>query len=314
MTSGDELFVGIDVSKRQLDVCAHAREDHWQFANDADGISELLVLLQDLSPTLVVVEATGGYEMVMVGEIAASRLPVCVVNPTRVRRFAESLGQLAKTDRIDAAMIAHYGSVARPPAQAMQSDEEAYLGSLVTRRRQLLVMIVAEKNRLHTTLPCMREHVQAHVDWMADSLQQLEDEIVRLIQNSPTWREREARLRTVPGIGPVTAATLIAELPELGSISGKKIAALVGVAPFNKDSGGKRRKRKIIGGRSSIRRTLYMSALVATRHNPVIRAFYNRLLDRGKEKKVAVTACMRKLLVITNAMMRKGEDWQCAQT
>jgi transposase len=310
MTSTDELFIGIDVSKRQLEVCAHGAEDHWQFHNDAEGIQELIATMQQLSPSLIVVEATGGYEMVMASEVCAAGLPVAVVNPTRVRRFADSMGQLAKTDRIDARVIAHFGSVVRPPAQTLRTEEEEYLAGLVGRRRQVIVMLTAEKNRLYTSPQRLRQDVQEHVDWLQGKLKELNDEIARVIRSSPAWCEKEAIVRSAPGIGPVNSATLLADLPELGTLNRQKITALVGLAPFNKDSGPRRGRRRIFGGRASVRRTLYMAALVATRYNPVIRRFYQGLLARGKEKKVALTACMRKLLVILNAMVRKREAWR----
>lgn len=312
MTSIEELFVGIDVSKRQLEVCVHGREDGWQFPNDVEGIRDLLPMLHRLAPTLIIVEATGGYEMVMVAEVCAAGLPLAVVNPTRVRRFADSLGQLAKTDRIDARVIAHFGSVVRPPIRTLQSEEEEYLRALVDRRSQIIVILTAEKNRLHTSPLRLRPDVQEHVDWLEGKLKELEAEISRMIRHSSIWREKEAILRSVPGVGPVTAVTLLADLPELGTLNRQKIAALVGVAPFNKDSGPKRGKRRIFGGRASVRRTLYMGTLVATRFNPVIRRFYENLIQRGKPTKVAITACMRKLLVILNAMLRNGEMWRYA--
>lgn len=310
MTRTDEPFVGIDVSKSRLDVHVHERTDAWQFHNDMEGIGELITTLTRLSPTLIVVEATGGYEMLMVSEVCAAGLPVAVVNPTRVRRFAESLGQLAKTDRIDARVIAHFASVVRPPIRTLQTEEEEYLAGLVDRRRQVIVMLTAEKNRLYTSPLRLREDVQEHVDWLQGKLKALDDEIGRVIRSSPVWCEKESIVRSAPGIGPVTAATLLADLPELGTLNRQKIASLVGLAPFNKDSGSKRGKRRIFGGRASVRRTLYMATLVATRCNPVIRHFYQSLLARGKEKKVALTACMRKLLVILNAMLRKKEVWR----
>ncbi len=309
MTSTDEVFVGIDVSKAKLDVRIHGQQDSWQFHNDADGIGALLQFLQQLPPTLVTVEASGGYELVMVAEVSAAHLPVAVVNPTRVPRFADSLGQLAKTDRIDAGVIAHFGSVVCPPVRTLHTEEEEYLAGLVDRRRQVIVMVTAEKNRLHTSPLRLRPGVQEHVDWLQAKLTDLEEEIGCIIRTSPLWCEKEAIMRSVPGIGPITAATLLADLPELGILNRQKIAALAGVAPFNKDSGPRRGKRRIFGGRASIRRTLYMAALSATKCNSVIRSFYQSLLRRGKEKKVALTACMRKLLVILNAMLRKGETW-----
>jgi len=313
VTSERELFVGIDVSKGQVAVSVHGREENWLFANDAEGFGPLIATLQPLSPALIVVEATGGYEFVMVAELCAAGLPVAVVNPTRVRRFADSLGQLAKTDRIDAHVIAHFASVARPPVRALQSEEAGYLSALVERRRQVIVMLTAEKNRLYTSPLRLRSDVQEHIDWLESKLKELDGELGDMIRRSPIWREKEALLRSAPGIGPVTAVTLLVDLPELGTLNRQKIAALVGVAPFNKDSGIKRGKRRIVGGRASVRRTLYMAALAATKFNPVIRRFYESLVGRGKEKKVALTACMRRLLVILNAMLRKQEPWRCSQ-
>jgi transposase len=313
MTAECELFVGIDVSKGQVAMSVHGREESWQFHNDAEGFGQLIAILRPLSPTLIVVEATGGYELVMVAELCAAGLPVAVVNPTRVRRFADSLGQLAKTDRIDARVIAHFASVARPPVRTLQSEDEEYLAGLVERRRQIIVILTAEKNRLYTTPLRLRSDVQEHVDWLERKLKELDDELSDMIRKSQIWREKEEILRSAPGVGPVTAATLLADLPELGTLNRQKIAALVGVAPFNKDSGVKRGKRRIFGGRASVRRTLYMAALAATKFNPVIRQFYQGLIARGKEKKVALTACMRRLVVILNAMLRKREAWRYSE-
>ncbi len=313
MTRAKELFVGIDVCKQYLEVRVHGRdEDGWQFSNDEVGIGKLLTTLRRLRPTLIVVEATGGYEALVVAEVCAAGLPIAVVNPTRVRRFADSLGRLAKTDHIDAAVIAHFGSVVRPPARTLPSAEEEHLRGLVGRRRQIIAMLTAEKNRLHIGPMCLRAEVQKHIEWLEAELKELEAEMDRMIRRSPIWCEKMAILRSVPGVGPVTAVTLLADLPELGTLSRQKIAALVGLAPFNQDSGPKRGKRRIFGGRASVRRTLYMSTLVAIRFNPIIRRFYEKLICRGKPFKVAITACMRKLLVILNAMARKGERWRCA--
>lgn len=309
MTSSIELFVGIDAGKSKNDVHVHGLEDESQYHNDAAGIRELVDSMLQLSPALIVVEATGGYERLMVAELSAAGLPIAVVNPTRVRRFADSLGQLAKTDKIDARMIAHFASVVRPPVRPLKSEEEERLGDLLDRRRQVIAMQTAEKNRLQTSRGRIRDDIEEHVDWLAAKLNELDKEIAGMIRDSQEWREKAALLRSVPGVGPVTAATLLADLPELGTLNRQKIAALVGVAPFNKDSGKKQGKRRIFGGRASVRRTLYMAALVSTRFNPVIKQFYDRLIDRGKEKKVALTACMRKLLVIVNAMVRKQESW-----
>lgn len=310
MTSSEERYVGIDVGKKKNDVHVLGLAEESQYHNDAEGIRELVDSMRQLSPTLIVAEATGGYERFMVAELSAAGLPIAVVNPTRVRRFADSLGQLAKTDKIDARTIAHFASVVRPPVRTLKSEEEEYLADLLDRRRQIVVMLTAEKNRLYTCQVRIRDDIQEHVDWLATKQRELDREIACMIRTSQEWSEKEALLRSVPGVGPVTAATLLADLPELGSLNRQKIAALVGVAPFNKDSGKKRGKRRIFGGRSAVRRTLYMAALSCTRFNPVIKRFYQSLIGRGKEKKVALTACMRKLLVILNAMVRKQEAWR----
>jgi transposase len=308
MTS--EVCVGIDVCKRWLEVRVHGAPESVTFGNDADGVRRLVAQMQACPASLIVFEATGGYERRAVKALSEAGLAVSVVNPTRVRRFAEALGILAKTDKIDAGVIAHYASVVRPAANGRQTPLEERLAACVERRRQLLVMLVAEKNRLATCPACLQESLQAHIDWLEAHLTQLEAEIQGYIRQKAEWRFQAEIIDSVPGVGEVTAATLVAELPELGRLNRQQIAALVGVAPFNKDSGPKQRKRRICGGRSGIRRTLYMATLSAIRHNPLIRAFYAKLLQRGKEKKVALVACMRKLLVIINAMVRKGEAWR----
>ena len=310
MPSSKERFVGIDVGKNKNDVHIHGLAEELEYPNDAEGIRELVDSMRQLSPTLIVAEATGGYERLMVAELSAAGLPIAVVNPTRVRRFADSLGQLAKTDKIDARTIARFASVVRPPVRTLKSKEEEYFADLLDRRRQIVVMQTAEKNRLHTSHGRIRDRIQEHVDWLAASQREMDKEIAALIRDSQEWSEKETVLRSVPGVGPVTAATLVADLPELGKLNRQKIAALVGVAPFNKDSGKKRGTRRIFGGRSAVRRTLYMAALACTRFNPIIRRFYESLIERGKEKKVALTACMRKLLVTLNAMIRKQEAWR----
>ena len=308
MTS--EVYVGIDVSKRWLEVCVHGAVESKKIGNDPDGFRVLVGEMEAIQPQLVVFEATGGYESRAASALSAAGYAVAIANPTRVRRFAEALGILAKTDRIDAQVIAHFASVVQPTANGRQTPLEEQLAAFVERRRQLLVELVAEKNRLSTCPACVREGIEAHIAWIEEQVDALEGQIQACIQQKPEWRERAEIIDSAPGVGPVTAATLVAELPELGQLSHKKLAALVGVAPFNKDSGPKRGKRRIFGGRSGIRRTLYMAALSAIKHNPVIRTFYEALLQRGKEKKVALVACMRKLLVFINAMVRKGEVWR----
>jgi transposase len=310
MRDSNEQFVGIDVSKRELYVAIHGMDETWEFRNSIAGVGKLAHMLKAFEPTLVVMEATGGYERLAVAELQSAGLPAAVVNPTKVRRLAESLGQLAKTDKIDARMIAHFALVARPEVRPVQTEEERYLSGLVERRRQVIVMHTAEKNRLHSAPTALQADVQQHVDWLRAKIKELEDKIQQAVDDDPTLREKDAILQTAPGVGPITSATLLADLPELGNLNRQEIASLAGLAPFNKDSGVRRGRRRIFGGRSSVRRTLYMAALVATKWNPVIKRFYNNLLLRGKEKKVALTACMRKLLVILNAMLRKQEVWR----
>lgn len=309
MASRPEQFIGIDVHKDTLQVCIDRREEHWECSNDAAGIEELLAALVALSPTLVVVEASGGYERRLVTEGYEAGLPVVVVNPTRVRRLAAALGIIAKTDVIDGYVIARFAALVRPKVREPKSAEQQQLNALVTRRCQLLDIRTAEKNRLGTCPELMRSDIEEHLTWLNDRIEQLEDEINDMLANNPSWREQTTLVQSVPGIGQITAATLLAELPELGTLSRQKVAALAGLAPYNRDSGPRRRQRRIFGGRAPVRRVLYMATLSAIRHNPVIRRFYQRLLERGKLKKVALTACMRKLLVIVNAMVRKQEPW-----
>jgi transposase len=310
MASRRERFIGIDVHKETLEVCVDESEDGWEVSNDAVGIEELITTLGALSPMLVVVEASGGYERGVVARGYGADLPMVVVNPTRVRRLAEALGIIAKTDAIDAQVIARFAALVRPAVREPQSAQQQQLNTLVTRRRQLVAMRTAEKNRLSTCPEMMRTGIEEHVAWLDARVKDLETEITDMLSNNLSWRKLTALVKSVPGIGKVTAATLVAELPELGTISRQKIVALVGLAPYNRDSGPRRRTRRIFGGRAQVRCVLYMAALSATQHNPVIRRFYERLIERGKEKKVALTACMRKLLVIVNAMVRKQEHWQ----
>jgi len=310
MASRPERFIGIDVHKDTLEARVDDREERWEFSNDAAGIEELVTTFGPLSPTLIVVEASGGYERVVVAEGYAAGLPMVVVNPTRVRRLAEALGIIAKTDAIDAQVIARFAAIVRPAVREPQSAEQQRLNALVTRRRQLIAIRTAEKSRLSTCPELMRTDIEEHVAWLDGKIEDLEGEINDMLANNPSWRKLTALVSSVPGIGEVTAATLVAELPELGTINRQKIAALAGLAPYNRDSGPRKKGRRIFGGRAQVRCVLYMAALSATRCNPVIRRFYERLIERGKEKKVALTACMRKLLVIVNAMVRKQEHWE----
>lgn len=306
---GSALFVGVDVSKAQLDVALGSDGERFCVSNDDKGITELVARLETLGPDLIVMEATGGMEMPVASALAILPLPVAVVNPRHVRDFAKATGRLAKTDSLDAQVLAEFGERIRPEARQLPDEQAQALQALVTRRRQVVQMLTMERNRCHTVSPAMRQRIEVHIAWLETELEALNKDLDQHIRQSPLWREKESLLKSVPGVGPVLARTLLAELPELGKLNRKRIAALVGVAPFNRDSGGSRGKRTTWGGRASIRAVLYMSALSAARCNPTIRPFYQRLLQAGKPKKVALTACMRKLITILNAMARQGTPW-----
>lgn len=304
--------VGIDVGKEKLDVGLADEKRVRVWANDEAGRAELSDWVVAQKASLVVVEASGGYEAALVSELVGRGQAVALVNPTRVRAFARAEGILAKTDKIDAGVIARFGATMQPQARARREEAQVELNETVTRRRQLVLMLTAEKNRLQTASPAMQVHITSHIAWLQAEIESLEQQISQAIKANPAWAETAKRVESVPGIGFITAATLVADLPELGQLNRQKIAALVGVAPFNHDSGKQRGKRRIFGGRTSVRSVLYMATLSAIRHNPVIKAFYQRLLDKGKLKKVALTACMRKLLVILNTMIKSGQDWNPA--
>jgi transposase len=307
-----EYFVGIDVSKDTLDVCLYPTQEAFQAPNSPQGIDELMKRLKPIEPKLIVFEATGGYETLAVSCLAAAGLPVVVVNARQVRDFAKSIGRLAKTDSIDAGVIARFAIAVRPELRPVKDSASQELTGLVTRRRQIVDMIVAETNRLKATTRRNRRDIQAHIRWLQKRLKHVDDEIKRDIQNGPLWRTTDHILQSVPGIGPASSAMLISCLPELGQLDRKKIACLIGVAPLNRDSGRYKGRRSIWGGRAQVRAVLYMSALSAIRSNPIIRPFYQRLREAGKCFKVAIVACMRKLLVILNAMLRNQTMWrQC---
>jgi len=304
-----QVFVGIDVSKAQLDMALRP-EGRFSASNDEAGFAQILERLKAAPPTLVVLEATGGLEIPITGVLAAAGVPVVVVNPRQVRDFAKATGKLAKTDALDAQVLAHFAEVLRPALRPLP-DAQA-LAALLARRRQLVEMLTAEKNRLSSAHTPVRKSLRTHIVWLERELSHTDRDLAHAIRESPVWREKDDLLQSVPGIGPVGTSTLLANLPELGTLTGKQIAALVGVAPLNRDSGTWRGKRTVWGGRAQVRAILYMSALTATRFNPVIRVFYQRLCAAGKAKKVALTACMRKLLIILNAMMKHRTRW--AQT
>ena len=309
-----KVVVGIDVAKRRVDVAVRPSGEHWTAATDEVGLAGLVERLRPLGPTLIVLEATGGYETPVVAALSAAQLPVVVVNARQVRDFARALGQLAKTDAIDADVLAHFGEAVNPELRPLADELTQQLRDWVGRRRQLLEMLIAEEQRLLRARPGLRRQIQGHIEWLRAQLRDVDRELRTLIRDSPLWREREDLLRTAPGVGPILATTLLAEVPELGRLNRKEIAALVGVAPLNHDSGAYRGPRRIWGGRAPVRAVLYMAAVAALRCNPVIRAFYERLCAAGKPRKVALTACMRKLLTLLNAMMHRGTRWQPVMT
>jgi len=304
-----ERAVGIDVSKGLLDVAGLPEGESGSATNDEEGITQVVKRLKSLRPRLVVLEATGGMETALVGAAATARLPVVVVNPRQVRDFAKSVGALAKTDAIDARVLARFAEAVRPEVRPLKDQEASQFSALIARRRQLVEMLTAEKNRLATAPEAIHPSIEEHIAWLEQRLEDINGKLKKAIKKSPVWRAKDQLLRTVPGVGSVFSATLVAGLPELGALNRKRIAALVGVAPFNRDSGKYRGRRCIWGGRATVRAVLYMATLAATRFNPVIRAFYLRLCAAGKEKKVALTACMRKLLTILNAMVKTGTPW-----
>ena len=305
-----EIFVGIDISKAWLDVAVHEQTEPLRASNDEPGIASLVKRLKKLKPTLIVLEPTGGFEKLVMAELIHAGLPAVVVNAKRVRDFARATGQIAKTDELDAKVLAHFAATVRPPVRGLRSAEAEQLTALLTRRKQVLDMLTMEKNRLVTVPAKMRSEIEAHIQWLSKSLKALDKEIEDFVGSTSSWKEKDALLQSVPGVGPVTSATLLGMLPELGHLNRQEIAALVGVAPLNKDSGKKQGRRRVYGGRADVRSVLYMAALAATTFNPIIRKFYARLIKHGKEKKVALTACMRKLLVILNAMMHSNQPWR----
>src|SRR5215207_1961331 len=303
-------YVGIDVSKERLDVAVLGEERGWQVDNTPHGIAGLVKQMADLQPELIVVEATGGYQRAVVDALFHAGLCVAVVNPARVRQFARACGLLAKTDKLDAQVLAVFGQRVQPKPYTGKSEAEKQLSALLVRRRQLEEMLKAEQNRLRTISPSLRGSVERMIAILKEEKKRLEEQIEQFLKEQKAWQEQREILSSAPGVGKVTTATLLADLPELGKMDRKRIAALVGVAPMNYDSGKKRGYRKTKGGRSDVRSVLYMSTLVATRYNPVIQAQYQQLLKRGKLKKVALTACMRKFLTILNAMVRDRQPFR----
>ena len=305
----EAIYVGIDVSKARVDVAVRPVDDGWKVSNDEAGIRQLVSRLKTLELQMVVMESSGGLELPLVAALAAEGLPVVVVNPRQVRDFARATGKLAKTDALDAAVLAHFGEAVKPAVRPLRDAETQALSSLAARRQQVVSMLVSERNRLSVAATAVRPRIEAHIEWLQGELDDLDKELRQTICQSPVWREKDDLLRSVPGVGPQVSLTLLAYLPELGTLNRKQVAALVGVAPFNRDSGTLRGRRTVWGGRARVRAALYMGALAAARYNPVISAFYQRLPTAGKPKKLALTACMRKLLVILNSMLRHRSAW-----
>jgi transposase len=304
------VFIGIDVSKARLDVALHPTGMPFTVPHDEAGIATIVQRVRPLLPAGIVLEATGGLEVLLSGALATAGLPVAVVNPRHVRNFARAIGRLAKTDALDAQILAQFAEAVRPTCRPLPDASAQQLAALITRRRQLVEMLTAEKNRRSSAPRTMRSQIQQHIDWLQQHVRQLDQELTTAVQASPMWREHDELLQSVPGIGPVVTRTLLAELPELGTLTRRQIAALVGVAPLNHDSGTFRGKRTVWGGRATVRAALYMGALVAARHNRVLKAFYQRLRQAGKAPKVALTACMRKLLTMLNAMLKHRTPWR----
>jgi len=307
--SSSAIFAGVDVSKAHLDLALTTSEERPRFENTERGIAKLVARLKESDPELVVLEATGGFEVPAAAALAAAGVPVVVANPRQVRDFAKSTGQLAKTDALDAGILALFAERVRPVVRPLPDEATRALDALVGRRRQIIDMLTAEKNRLGFALPAVQKGIKKHIRWLERQLSDVDQDLDDQIRNSPAWQAKSDLLREVPGVGPNLARTLIAELPELGTLSNKEVAALVGVAPFPRDSGAMRGKRMVWGGRAPVRSALYMSIWSASKWNPVIRVFYDRLRGKGKPPKVAQVACMRKLLTILNAMVRDGRRW-----
>lgn len=304
-----EVFVGVDVSKAALDVCVIPKKQEWRVSNDDAGIRDVVKRLKAMRPSRIVMEATGGYQVPLSVALAGAGLPVVVMNPRQVRDFAKSRGYLAKTDRIDARVLAEFGERNRPEVRPLKDEQTRELDALVNRRRQLKDMLTSEKNRLETSSKRVRRDVKTHITWLEKRVKDVDKDLDSFIKSTPVWREKDAIIRSVPGAGPVLSVHLLSKVPQLGIMNRRQISALIGVAPLNCDSGTHKGQRRVWGGIADVRCVLYMATLAAIRSNPVIRAFYARLLNAGKKRKVAITACMRRLLVIINAMVRNRTMW-----
>jgi len=308
----EEVYVGIDVSKERLDMAVIPSERRWTYPNNEVGIKQIVTNLKEMSQALVILEPTGGLETLLASTLWAEGIKLAIVNARQIRDYARAMGKLAKTDKLDALVMAEFGAAAKPESRPPRDEESEEIKATVSRRRQLVEILTAERNRLATARKHVKPNISAHIEWLRKEIENLDRELRQQVEASPIWREKDNLLKSIPGVGNILSVTLLAELPELGTLNRKQIAALVGVAPFNRDSGLMKGKRCVWGGRASIRAVLYLAALVGTRYNPVIRAFYQQLLERGKAKKVALVACMRRLLTIMNAIIKHQTAWQCA--
>ena len=304
-----EFFVGVDVSKAELEIGIIPGSKTWKVSNDSLGVQRLIDDLETLSPRVIVIESTGGYETFVASSLATAQMPVVIINPRNIRSFAKAIGILAKTDRIDSLVLAQYGKSIKPEPRPLKDSQAQELKALLARRKQLIEMLTMEKNRAEKATNSVLKDIQAHICWLESRLKNVDKDLHHSIKTSTAWREKDKIIQSIPGAGPVLSVTLISELPELGILNRRQIAALVGVAPFNCDSGKRKGYRRVWGGRAPIRSILYMAALSAVRCNPVIGSFYKRLLTAGKKPKVSLTACMRKLLTIINSMVRTGSLW-----
>lgn len=309
-----ECNIGIDISKSFLDIGAYPQSEVWRVPYDNQGLAQLAKKLIKLNPTRIVMEATGGLEVRVSSFLAHHQLPVVIINPRQIRDFAKSTGQLAKTDSLDALIIARFGEAIKPPIRPLKTEEESLLDALLTRRRQLVDMLVAEKNRLSSAPKSIKKDIRQHIAWLQKRVKDTENDLDDWIKQSPLWQARDDLLQSAPGVGPIMSLALIAQVPELGRLNRKQIANLVGVAPLNCDSGNMKGRRRVWGGRANVRAVLHMAALTAVRYNPPLKDFYDRLCKAGKPKKVALTACMRKLLVILNSMVKNNTYWRSPET
>lgn len=305
----EKHYVGIDISKDNLDVAELPSKERRQYPNDHEGIHKLIPWLKKLPVEIVVMEPTGGYEALVAASLSSKHVPLAIVNARQIRQYARAKGILAKTDSIDAMIMAEFAEVVKPEVRQIPDKQTREIKMIVSRRRQLLEMITAEKNRVSTADDSIKSGIQAHIVWMKKEVENIDKDLRGKIESSPVWQVKDNLLQSIPGVGKVLSSTILAELPELGKLNRKQIAALVGVAPYNCDSGNMRGKRAVWGGRAAIRSVLYMATVVSITHNPVIKAFYDRLVEKGKAKKVALVACMRKLLVIMNAIMKTEKPW-----